>query len=178
MRKAKEYSSSLKMYEQGFKLEQKNKVHLYNAACSAALAGKKKKAFSLLESSVENGYTRLSHLQQDPDLKSLRGEPQWQELVNQVQKKADALEKELDKPLQAQLLQIHQTDQQYRKQMDSVQKSYGTNSTQMQELQQKTRKQDSINLAKVKAILDQHGWVGPQEGRPGSQQYPVLSYSA
>ncbi len=55
LRKAKEYRHSLQAYEQAFKLEQQNYIHIYNAACSAALAGKKKKAFALLDQSVQQG---------------------------------------------------------------------------------------------------------------------------
>jgi len=161
--KAKDFTNSTKVYEQGFKLEQKNSSHLYNAACSAALAGEKKKALALLDLSVQKGWTYVNHLQQDADLNSLHGEPQWQELINKLQKRVDELEKNYDKPLQTQLLQILETDQKYRRLIDSVYKSYGMESGQMKEFWQIIHKQDSINLVGVKAILDKQGWVGPQK---------------
>jgi len=33
----------------------------------------------------------------------------------------------------------------------------------MMELSKKMREVDSINLAKVKAILEKYGWLGPQD---------------
>jgi uncharacterized protein YfbU (UPF0304 family) len=167
--KAKDYQNSIKLYEQGFKLERRNYMHLYNAACSAALAGQKKKALAMLDESVQQGWTNITHLKQDADLTSLHGERQWQEVVDKLQKRVNEVEKNVDKPLQAELLQIYELDQKYRKMRDSVQKSYGMNSGQMQELMQTMQEQDSRNLVKVKAILDQQGWVGPRKvGRQAS----------
>jgi hypothetical protein len=169
---AKAYAHSIKVYEQGFKKEKKNYAHLYNAACSAALAGDKKKALELLTASVQNGWTNITHLRQDPDLNSLHGETQWKELVAKLQAKVDQLEKNYDKPLQAELLEVLETDQKYRSKIDSVQKSYGHSSPQMQELWQTIQTQDNINLVKVKAILDSKGWVGPD--KIGSQANQAL----
>ena len=170
--KAKDYQNSIKVYEQGFKLEKQNYMHLYNAACSAALAGQKRKALALLDESVQKGWTNILHLKQDADLQSLHGERQWQEVVDKLQKRVDALEKNVDKSLQAELLQIYELDQKYRKMRDSVQKNYGLNSKEMQELEQATQQQDARNLVKVKAVLDQQGWVGP--GKVGRSASHVL----
>ena len=161
--KAKDFTNSVKVYEQSFKLEQNNYLHLYNAACSAALAGEKKKALALLDLSVQKGWTNINYLKQDIDLNPLHEEPQWQELVNKLQKRVDDLEKNYDKLLQIQLLQILETDQKYRRMTDSVYKSYGMDSRQMKELWQTIHEQDSINLVQVKAILDKQGWVGPRK---------------
>ena len=39
----KDYEQSTQFFLKAFKIEQKNPSHLYNGACAAALAGKKKK---------------------------------------------------------------------------------------------------------------------------------------
>jgi hypothetical protein len=62
--------------------------------------------------------------------------------------------------LQSELERILETDQMHRMRMDDVQKAHGHNSSQVQELMQTMRKQDSLNLIKVKSILDKHGWLG------------------
>ncbi|MDO1448988.1 hypothetical protein Q0590_22105 [Rhodocytophaga aerolata] len=84
----------------------------------------------------------------------------------------DLLAQEYTTPLQTELLQILETDQKYRMRMDSVSKAYGFKSNQMKELWQVMRKQDSINLIKVKAIVTEHGWMGPD--KIGSRPYMAL----
>jgi hypothetical protein len=85
---------------------------------------------------------------------------------------ATVVAQDYNTPLQNELMQILETDQQYRIQMDSVQKTYGNNSSQMRELLQKMRKQDSMNLVKVNAIIEEHGWLGPD--RIGAQPYMAI----
>ena len=82
------------------------------------------------------------------------------------------LAQEYTTPLQTELLQILETDQKYRMRMDSVSKAYGFKSSQMKELWQVMRKQDSINLVKVKANVAEHGWMGPD--KKGSKPYMAL----
>jgi hypothetical protein len=53
---------------------------------------------------------------------------------------------------------------------DSFAKQFGWNSKQMQELWKKINYHDSINLVKVKKIIDTHGWLGPDDvGKQGAQ---------
>ena len=66
----------------------------------------------------------------------------------------------LHKPLVLQLDSIHTEDQTYRRMlMDSVTK-YGWESKEIKELGKIIHERDSINLIKVKAILDKYGWLG------------------
>ena len=166
----KEFAQSVAVYKEAFALEQKSPGDLYNAACSAALAGDTGQAFQWLNLAVQNGWTNVRHLKSDADLETLRGSERWETLVAAMQKETDRIEANYDKPLQAELLAIFDEDQKYRKQISDIQKQYGHDSPEMQELWKIIAEKDSINLLKVGSILDKHGWVGPDKvGRQASQ---------
>ena len=155
------YAESTQTYKEAFKIEQKSYSDLYNAACSASLAGDTKLALEWLEKSIDYGWTNISHLKIDTDLNALHDLKEWPILLEKLQKMLDVIERNYDKPLQQELLKINEDDQKYRMQLDEVEKKYGYNSPQMQEIWQIIGEKDSINLVKVKSILDKHGWVGP-----------------
>lgn len=58
---------------------------------------------------------------------------------------------------------IHVEDQQYRKQMGTIRKEYGSGSKEMQELIGKMRQADISNTKIVTKILDTHGWLSTEE---------------
>ena len=59
--KARNYPLSVKTYEAAFKNCKPTENHYYNAACSAALAGEKKKSFQFLDNAIETGWTDVQH---------------------------------------------------------------------------------------------------------------------
>ena len=67
----------------------------------------------------------------------------------------------LNKDLVAILDTIYKEDQQYRLQSQELEKKYGWESTEVQTLWKTIQIKDSINLIKVKKILDEKGWLGP-----------------
>jgi len=69
----------------------------------------------------------------------------------------------LNKPLVALLDTIYNEDQSDRLKIDSLAKQFGWQSKQMDSLFRKMSHQDSINLVKVKRIIDTYGWLGPDE---------------
>jgi hypothetical protein len=72
-------------------------------------------------------------------------------------------------PLRERLDSIQRDDQKYRLMVDSLAKQHGFESDQVQRLWSKMAAVDSVNLIKVKAILDRHGWLGAQEvGQQGN----------
>jgi hypothetical protein len=72
--------------------------------------------------------------------------------------------------LSAALNAIYEEDQSGRLKIDSLQKIFGWKSEQVQSLLRPMDIQDSINLIKVKNIIDTHGWLGPDEvGKQGAQ---------
>lgn len=55
---------------------------------------------------------------------------------------------------------INIDDQKYRLQIDGIEKQYGWNSEEMTRQIKIINEKDSINLIKVKTILDKYGWLG------------------
>lgn len=157
---SKDYKMSAELYEKAFKIESKNPSHLYNGACASALAGDTKKAFRWLNLSIENGWSNLRHLKSDTDLENLHSKKEWGKTVEKLEKKLELVEANYDKPLQAELLTILEEDQKYRKQIYETLKTHSDDSQEMQDLRKKMFRSDSINLLKIKKILDEKGWVG------------------
>ena len=167
MYNAKAYKASGEMYDMVLAKGKGTATDYYNAACSWALAGDKKKALAHLQQAVAKGYTNLSHLKQDADLNSLHQEKRWTTLVQDLEKKVAALEANYNKPLKAQLEQIYKKDQEVRMKIEPIQKEFGANSPQMQAVWEEMAEIDEENKSKVVAILEEHGWpgksmVGPQ----------------
>ncbi len=54
---------------------------LYNVACGYALKGDKARALRWLRKSIEAGFSDAGHIEQDADFESLRGMPEFRELV-------------------------------------------------------------------------------------------------
>eukprot|EP00667_Euglena_gracilis_P009650 EG_transcript_9797 len=71
-----EYSEALQLLRQACALEVLPH-NVYNMACCHALLKQKAQALACLREAVFRGYRKLGHIQRDPDLKSLRGEPQF-----------------------------------------------------------------------------------------------------
>jgi len=75
-----------------------------------------------------------------------------------------------NKELSALLDTVYHDDQSGRLKLDSLQKQFGWKSEQVQSLVKTLIIQDSINLIKVKKIIDTYGWLGPDEvGKQGAQ---------
>lgn len=69
-------------------------------------------------------------------------------------------QKRLDKSLVAILDSVYIEDQTYRIQLGDVEKKYGRSSKEMKARWKLIHEKDSINLLKVKKILDERGWLG------------------
>lgn len=176
---SKEYNKSIELYQKAFDLEKSNSSDLYDAACSAALAGKKETAFDLLNLSVNNGWTNIYHLNEDRDLATLHDEEQWDITVRKLQTIVDKIEANYDKPLQKELLDIYKNDQDIRREyLDSAGK-LGYNNPVLDSLGEVMYLKDSINLEKVTRILDTKGWVGKDKvgQRANSTLFLVIQHS-
>ena len=159
----KDYNKSNEAYQQAFKLESNNPYDLYNAACSAALAGDLDDAFTFLDLAVHHGWTNIDHMKKDSDLDTLHSSAKWASLLASTQKKLDDIEAKIDKPLQKELLTIFDEDQTTRRQSLEYAKQYGFENATIDSLRKVTFYKDSINLVKVINILDRYGWVGQEK---------------
>ena len=168
----KKYLQSGLSYDTLFKISKGKgtKSDKYNAACSWALAGNKDRAFYYLDKAAsEDNFTNLSHLLSDADLTILHKDERWSSLVEKVKVNKEKVDAKLNKPLVAILDTIYIEDQSHRHRLDTIAKQFGWESKQMDSLLRKMQYHDSINLVKVKKIIDSYGWLGPdQVGEEGA----------
>ena len=157
---AKSYKLSTNYFKKAITLKPESKKNFYNACCAASLAHDTNNSLKWLEIAINNGFDYLDHIKTDSDLDNIRKEKKFIKLIAELQKKQEIAESKYDKPLQKQLLTIRDEDQKYRMQMNDIQKKFGQDSKEMNDLWKITNKTDSIMLIKVKKILDDSGWVG------------------
>lgn len=160
----KAYEESAQKYKAAFDLLEGKAFpsDRYNAACSYALAEDQENAFYHLFRLAESvtKYKDYNHIINDSDLKALHSDERWDKLTSLVKANKEDYEKDLDKPLVAQLDTIYQLDQKYRRQIGDIQKKYGRGSEEMQKHWKLIMETDSLNLIKIKQILDERGWLG------------------
>lgn len=160
---SKDYLESGEKYSEAFvALGGKGMVNdRYNAACSWALANKPDSAFVQLFKIAEKGnYTNYGHITTDTDLNSLHYDARWTKVIEIVKSNKEKAEANLDKPLVAILDTIYQEDQKFRQQIDGIEEEYGWESDEMKAHWKIINEKDSINLIKIKKILDERGWLG------------------
>jgi hypothetical protein len=116
--------------------------------------------FQLDRIATKSNYTNYGHISTDPDLNSLHSDIRWTVLLNLIKQNKEKAEAKLEKPLVAQLDSIYTEDQQYRQQIGDIEKKFGWDSKEMKAHWKIINEKDSINLIKIKAILDTRGWLG------------------
>jgi hypothetical protein len=89
---AKQFGRARNICDQVILWEPQNPVHHYNLACIEAQAGGPRipYAFGALELAAALGFSDVAHLQADPDLKPLRGDPRFAEVVRRMTHNANA----------------------------------------------------------------------------------------
>ncbi|MGZ4036749.1 MAG: DUF6624 domain-containing protein, partial [Bacteroidia bacterium] len=163
--KIKSYKESAYAYSAAFKSNSWKGMaeDRYAAACSYAMAHIPDSAFfnlfRLTEKLMYSDYRRVTN---DPDLDPLHKDKRWTLLLEKLLANKEKKEEGYNKKLVTELDSIYQEDQKYRLQMDEIGKKYGWQSKEMIFLWGIARTKDSINLIKVKAILDTYGWLGPE----------------
>lgn len=159
----KEYRNSADKYSEAFKTNKWKGYpnDRYNAACSWALAAVPDSAFFQLDRiETKANYIYYEPITTDPDLVSLHNDQRWRPLVEKFKQNKEKEEANLNKPLVAILDTIYIEDQKYREQIDEIEKKYGWESKEIKDHWKIINEKDAINLIKVKAILDQYGWLG------------------
>ena len=179
---AKDFKNSANIYSEAFKANgwKGPPNDRYNAACSWALAAVPDSAFFQLDRiATKSNYTNYGHITTDPDLNSLHNDNRWKPLLEKIKQNKDKAEANLNKPLVATLDSIYVEDQKYRQQIDGIKKKYGWESKEMKDHWKIINEKDSINLIKVKAILDKYGWLGTDVvgGQGNSTLFLVIQHS-
>lgn len=158
---AKDYVASLTSYERAFELNDAPETgNYYNAACTAALAKENEKALNYLTKAIDTGWTSLKWMLNDADLASLHTEPRWQEQVDRLTKIKEELEKDMNKPLMAELEIIREKDQRYRGQMRGFSDRYGWDSPQVDSLWALQAPFDAENTTRILEIIEEFGYPG------------------
>ena len=165
----KDFIASAKIYEKAFKINSSAPLNdRYNAAYIYALANNLNGAYKHLFIAVNTlNWYDINHLKNDSDLKNIRTDRRWKELIIIMQKNKLKIEKNYDKELVTILDKIYFDDQSTRSQIRSNEEKYGRNSKQMRVFWKSILKKDSINLIKVSKILDTQGW--PSKKRIGTR---------
>ena len=179
---AKDFRNSANKYSDAFKANGWKGLpnDRYNAACSWALAAVPDSAFFQLDRiATKSNYTNYGHITTDPDLNSLHNDNRWKTLLEKIKQNKDKAEANLNKPLVAILDSIYVEDQTYRQQIDGIEKKYGWESKEMKAHWKIINEKDSINLIKVKSILDKYGWLGADVvgGQGNSTLFLVIQHS-
>ncbi len=82
--KAGRIADGLKMDRKLVRLQPENATARYNLACSLALMNRPKPALDTLAEAIALGYDDHGWMAGDEDLKSLRGHPRFEELLQQL----------------------------------------------------------------------------------------------
>lgn len=160
---AKEYFQSGQKYNEAFAEYGGSGVldDLYNAGCSWALANQPDSAFRWLSlASGAGNYTNLKHITTDLDLNSLHNDERWSKIIETVKFNKEKAEANFDKDLVAILDTIYDEDQKYRARSIEIEKTHSWDSDEVRSLWKTIHEKDSINLIKVRKILDERGWLG------------------
>ncbi|MES2829768.1 MAG: DUF6624 domain-containing protein [Bacteroidota bacterium] len=159
----KEYKNAASKFSEAFKTNnwRGTIAHRYSAARAWALSGIPDSAFFHLNKIASNGlYVDYEQLLEDIDLGILHKDSRWEPLTKSINQNQLKAEPNLDRKLARKLDSIHTNDQQYRLQLIAAEKKHGKDSKEVTALWKVIKTQDSINLAKVTAIIDQRGWLG------------------
>jgi len=79
--KTGEYARALQLDRRLTRLQPERPIPWYNLACTYALLGMTDLAFQALERAIDLGYRHFRHMAKDPDLKALRNDPRFTELI-------------------------------------------------------------------------------------------------
>jgi len=173
-----QYEASQKAYAQAFEIKEGSASNYYNAACSAALAGNIEPALSFLQKSVDKGWTNIRHAKKDSDLNNLHETKEWTSILGVMQAKVDSIEQFYNKPLRDELQAIYDYDQAVRFSYIDATKEFGYEHPTVDSLMKEMIIADSVNLAKIERILDEHGWVSRDTvGRANSAIFLVVQHS-
>jgi len=159
----------LNAYQRAFTISRKSALSLVRAAFCAYQCQEQPVARDYIRQAVEVDYKLAQEAWEDaetyPELAPARSSG-LDAYVRETFSQKDA-RLGLNPALKKQLFVIRTTDQKPRLRIDSVQKAYGPNSPQIQQLWQAIRQIDSLNLVKIERIIRQYGYPGKRLVGPG-----------
>ncbi|KQC01041.1 DUF6624 domain-containing protein [Pedobacter sp. Hv1] len=178
---SKEYAKAGAYFAKAAKINNNRdtQTNRYNAACSWSLANQPDLAFKeldhiLLGKGMIRGWDDPTEfhnmLLKDADFANLKKDKRWEKVIAASAKRKTLFETNVDQKLVAELATVRKEDQGLRLKLDTIRKDKGPNSVEEKDLWKKINHSDSINLAKIETLLDQKGWLAPEQvGYVGSQ---------
>ncbi len=151
------YTKSALLFRQAFAAwpDSVRAMDVFGSARSWAAAGKADSAIVQLQAAVTAyKFSKYGMLMADPALIPLHQRSEWVAIATMVNRNMRAAYS----PLQCELQQIKDDDQKYRLQADSISKADGMQAPGLVVVNRQMALADSVNLVKVKAILDSRGW--------------------
>jgi hypothetical protein len=134
----------------------------FKCACALAHINTIDSSFLILfKLANERKFHSLEQLSTETALIILHTDTRWQKLITIVKTNQKQRNSNLNRNLAAVFDTIFNTDQQYRSQLITLQKKGVTDGRKLDNIIKKIDKTDSINLQKVTALINQHGWLGP-----------------
>ena len=95
----KEYAKAILHLEIARRIKPGDELTLYNLACAYSLDGQIGKALDALEAAVEAGFNDDRHMEQDPDLASLRQDPRFHALIDRLRRGSEAVPAAPEEPV-------------------------------------------------------------------------------
>ncbi len=158
----KEYLKSGQKYSEAFKNIGNSKVPFdrIDAASSWALANLPDSAFiQLFTVALDSGFTYYNYLILQPGLISLHSDMRWNMIIGIGKTNFAKTKRNLDMYLVTILDTVFLEDQLPRQQYTSIENKYSWQSEELKSFRRILRGKDSLNLIRVKKILDGHGWL-------------------
>lgn len=170
---AGQHAASDSLYALAFDAGPASPTDLYNAACSAALAGRIDRAFELLDRAAAAGWENTAHARIDPDLAALRADAtRWAAFEASIDRSMqDRYGDRFNPALRAELAEIRAADQAGRAEMALVYERYegAARDSAMAVLWRRQSAVDSLNLVQLDRIVAEYGWPGNSlVGRDGA----------
>ena len=166
LRNEKKFKECAFIYDSAFALAKGEGLTIdrLNAAEVWALANNADKAFFYLKKAVidKNEFNVSdTDLLLDSDLVNLHKDGRWKLFLDTLRQNKEKKEARLNKSLVSILDAIFNEDQLYRRQVDSIASQSSWEAAEIPPLLSIIKFKDSINLIKVRNIIDKYGWLGP-----------------
>lgn len=162
-----QYAKAIPYFEKALKITRKSVRTGFRTARSYYLTGREDAAFRELELLMEDHWINFCY---DIGLSSFdvsgehlavfKDNPRWSRIDSICQAKRAGYTGPLNLELIMELQEILRNDQSIRHRRQDVAKQFGTDSRQHQAVVDSMKIIDSLNLKKVTAIIDQHGYPG------------------
>jgi len=85
----KDFPRAIHYFEIARRIQPRDQLTLYNLACAYSLGGDAEKALEALDVSIDAGFDDPEHLENDPDLDPIRGQPRYQRILAKCREKAE-----------------------------------------------------------------------------------------